>query len=121
MMNYTEMSDFEINKAVAVALGGKATTDNMGMAIYDMGDNPPLVVSQFMHSKGDFLPCNSWADAGQIIEKNGISITKFDHGMWLASSDAYWVDGDEWQIGGEASQNPLRAAMIVFLMMQESK
>ncbi|MBD8129416.1 phage protein NinX family protein, partial [Pantoea agglomerans] len=66
-MNYAEMSDFEVNKAVAVALGGVATTDYRGLAIYDMGESQPLVVSQCMHSKGDFLPCNSWADAGPII------------------------------------------------------
>ncbi|TKU04060.1 DUF2591 domain-containing protein [Citrobacter sp. wls830] len=64
--------------------------------------------------------CNNPADAWLIIQSNGISLVKYEHGMWLASSDAYWVDGVEWQIDGEAHSRPLRAAMIVFLKMQES-
>ena len=109
MANYSEMTDFEIDVAVAKIIHpGRKITNFAGEAVVWFGNLETRIVRY----------CKSWADAGPIIEKSGISISKFNHGMWLASSDAYWVDGDEWQIGGEANQNPLRAAMIVFLMMQ---
>ena len=41
-------------------------------------------------------------------------------GKWCAGRP-YWVDGCEWQLDTDVMEaNPLRAAMIVFLMMQES-
>lgn len=122
-MNYAEMSDFEVNKAVAVALGGVATTDYRGLAIYDMGESQPLVVSQCMHSKGDFLPCNSWADAGPIIAENQISLV-FDADLMI-EPPAHWVMCRHVNNNGDIAEHyaqpnkPLRAAMIVFLMMQE--
>lgn len=68
-----------------------------------------------------FDPCNSWADAGPIIEKHLICLAADvfaepqDGGRWVAQPAYGW--------GSERvrSDNPLRAAMIVFLMMQESK
>lgn len=110
-MNYRGMTDFEINKAVAVALGGVETTDYKGLAIYDMGESQPLVVSQCMHSKGDFLPCNSWADAGPIIEKENISLTCHQsRDEWAAIFNRHCM---------AANNNPLRAAMECFLMKKE--
>ncbi|MBD8181659.1 DUF2591 family protein [Pantoea agglomerans] len=122
-MNYAEMSDFEVNKAVAVALGGVATTDYRGLAIYDMGESQSLVVYQCMHSKGDFLPCNSWADAGPIIAENQISLV-FDADLMI-EPPAHWVMCRHVNNNGDVAEHyaqpnkPLRAAMIVFLMMQE--
>lgn len=92
-MDYSKLSDDEINNMVGRIVSQRFRTDY----------------------------CNDPAAAWQIIQRNGISLVKYEHGMWLASSDAYWVDGVEWQIDGEAHSNPLRAAMIVFLMMQESQ
>ena len=101
MTDYSKLSDFEINSAVS-------------MAVRSQAENPEskyVVINDY---------CNNPADAWPIIQSNGISLVKYEHGEWLASSDAYWVDGVEWQIDGEAHQNPLRAAMIVFLMMQDA-
>lgn len=67
-----------------------------------------------------FNPCNNPADAWPIIVENGITLA-FQDGNWWADNLAYWVDGVEWNIGGIIDKNPLRAAMIVFLMMKESK
>lgn len=115
-MNYAEMTDFEINKAVAVALGGVATTDYKGLAIYDMGESQPLVVSQCMHSKGDFLPCSSWADAGPVIQANSIGLIA----PFAGEEPGGWTAYDPLSKDTCASHDsPLRAAMIVFLMMQE--
>lgn len=92
-MDYSQLSDDEINNMVGRVVSQRFRTDY----------------------------CNDPGAAWPIIQRNGISLAKYEHGMWLASSDAYWVDGVEWQIDGETHPNPLRAAMIVFLMIQESQ
>lgn len=116
-MDYSKMSDFEINKAVAeIAINGDwllEPTDESPSWFFNHGAEGKNTVK---------LPdyCNNPANAWSIIQSNGISLVKYEHGMWLASCDAYWVDGVEWQLEGEAHPNPLRAAMIVFLMMNEA-
>lgn len=107
-MNYSGLSDDKINLHVFERLFGNIGEDRDMLRVWQ---------------QGKFQPCNSWVDAGPIIFKHGISIMK-DSGLhlWCATSKAYWVDGSEWQMGQEEMDaNPLRAAMIVFLMMQESK
>ncbi len=96
-MNYSEMTDFEINKAVASA------------CLNEWYDNGFCVVRCDDGGRNIFNPCNSWADAGPIIEQKRISLEFV--GMWRART----YEGIE----REANENPLRAAMIVFLMMKE--
>ena len=57
--------------------------------------------------------CNNPADAWPIIESNGIGMRKQQNGLWCATriGGAYPIYDDK----------PLRAAMIVFLLMQEEK
>ncbi len=115
-MDYSKTSDFEINLNVAYKLYAAGVVNKVLIP-----DTPNKVSGVQLIHKGEwcwFDPCNNPADAWPIIQRNGISIVKYGHGMWLASSDAYWVDGVEWQIDGENHPNPLRAAMIVFLQMQ---
>jgi len=100
MTDYSKLSDFEINEAVSMAL-----------------------VSQSKNPEAKYLAignyCNSWADAGPIIVENCISM------VWDCAEDAssaWWnaVDKfDDCRIQYQA--NPLRAAMIVFLMMNEGE
>lgn len=68
-----------------------------------------------------FDPCNNPADAWPIITGNYISLMYEESlGKWCAGKP-YWVDGCEWQLDIDViDENPLRAAMIVFLQMQES-
>lgn len=69
--------------------------------------------------------CDSWADAGPIISNNKISlhapsITK----TWMAEfagSDDDVNDGFHVDYFEHHHENPLRAAMIVFLMMKDSE
>ena len=110
MNNYIEITDFEINLAVA----------KLYLPYEHINENP--AIGNFVEW-GDgtrwnqFDPCNSWADAGQIIEREKINIEyRYDcNGFWLAG----FGPGK----GSKAflQKKPLRAAMIVFLMMQESK
>ncbi|WP_241622709.1 phage protein NinX family protein [Rosenbergiella australiborealis] len=101
-MNYQEMSDRHINCLVH------------DVFIREEQSSFGLILNVVRHPK-DY--CNSWADAGQIIQDNGINLmasTVVDSGglkEWEAMS--YEGNCHHW---GEL--NPLRAAMIVFLMMK---
>lgn len=116
--DYSKMSDFEINKCVAKIYGGFALT----LAVHN---EPPSGKS---FDPGRFDPCNNPADAWPIIVGNKISIVSLDK-KWLAAPVDTVIDGitGDSEVCFYASSdavfdaNPLRAAMIVFLMMQESK
>lgn len=121
-MDYSQLSDFEINVEVFEALHG-------GSPDYKEGDNGEMLLVSFEAEvvggdivevevvRGSFNPCNNSADAWPIITENKISI----YAAILGDSRGEW--------GAEASftehyhfhNNPLRAAMIVFLMMQDVK
>lgn len=104
-MNFEQMSDFEINQQVG-NVSGLATASE------------PVFKQVIRNSNGkEFDPCNSWADAGPIIQEHGIGLMPFknlDAAAWDVSSGILSAK----KINHE---NPLRAAMIVFLMMQGSK
>jgi len=61
-----------------------------------------------------FNPCNNPADAWPIIVENKISLfaIRYTESMWQAEHPITGIFKHE---------NPLRAAMIVFLMMQEAE
>jgi hypothetical protein len=119
-MDYSQLSDFEINAEVFEALHG-------GSPDYKEGDNGEMLLVSFEADvvggdivevevvRGSFNPCNNAADSWPIIAQNKISI----YAAILGDSRGEW--------GAEASftehyhfhDNPLRAAMIVFLMMQD--
>lgn len=108
-MNYEDMSDFEINKRVAEAVGMEISSDHSGAYVgvikRSMGSLP-----SYMHVNH----CNSPSDAWPIILENKITIFSpndtHDDSLWMAELDESHM----------FSANPLRAAMIVFLMMQEA-
>ena len=95
-MNYSGMSDDKINLYVFEIFFGKLGEDKDMVRVWQ---------------KGKFQPCNSWADAGPIIEKYGIGLKRQSNGVWVSTQP-----GGLWP---KYHENPLRAAMIVFLMMQE--
>jgi hypothetical protein len=89
MTDYSEMSDFEVNKAVAF---------HIGLTTYRNAE------------EGSFNPCNNPADAWPIIVKNRIHIDPplRDFHPWKADRGiAFQCQHD----------NPLRAAMVVFLKL----
>lgn len=103
--DYSKMSDFEINLRVA-----EIVVD------YDCISRLPYTDMSVHWGDGAnwhvFNPYNNPADAWSIIYQNGISIGIYGHGEWGAATINHChIDGT----------NPLRAAMIVFLKMQESK
>lgn len=91
MKNYEEMSDFEINCRVHAEV---------------------MQISELNSFKAKDY-CNNPADAWSIITNNFISVIPSTH------RDIWFADGQ----GGETTfdKNPLRAAMVVFLKMNEDK
>lgn len=123
--DYSKMSDFEINLAVAyIAIGSGG---------YDWSSDKKEVYLATMDG-GEFLPnayfnpCNNPSDAWQIIIDNKISIVSLDN-KWIAAPVDTVIDGitGDSEVCFYASYdavsdvNPLRAAMIVLLMMQDAK
>lgn len=109
-MEYSKLSDFEINKRVGIALGKELMPD-------DCQDFGLSVFPEVILRNGDIKDyCNDPADAWPIITKAKISLLSVDcidgSSSWLAKSKVCPSRGDS---------NPLRAAMIVFLMMQDVK
>ncbi|HDG1721659.1 TPA: DUF2591 family protein [Kluyvera ascorbata] len=108
-MDYSKMSDAEIGRRVAAALKLDGGSDYNGST---------LIVKNGVWATFD--PCNNPADAWPIIYRHKISI-EFDgddstepETTWCHARDMYRRCGINYQ------SNPLRAAMIVFLLMQES-
>ncbi|MEM7975225.1 DUF2591 family protein [Morganella morganii subsp. sibonii] len=105
MNKYRDKSDFEINKAVAVALGKVIGIRPDSNIIYLIGGDELI----------EFSPCNNPADAMPIIIENGISI------MANWGRDGEWAATYRISIYAENNENPLRAAMEIFLMMKDAE
>lgn len=103
-MSYSQLSDFEINQRVSNAIPGR-------FIFY-----PDYVWDSEWEKTFD--PCNKAADAWPIITDNKISIYAMSEadarGKWGA--EAFYPNG-----AYHFNDNPLRAAMIAFLMMQENQ
>lgn len=108
-MNYSEMKEHEINAAVGEAMGWNAKFIHQDDSVTFRDDLGRL--------RGRKNYCNSWADAGPIIQQNAISVgvrRPGESNEWIASAFL-----DVFPAVRYRHSNPLRAAMIVFLMMQE--
>lgn len=113
MVDYSKLSDFEINMKVAeivVDYDCISRLPQVGMSVY-WGDGANWHL---------FNPCNNPADAWPIIAENRIGIIPApENGWWKAAHRKVGSDSDPYHMTKDS--NPLRAAMIVFLMMQESQ
>lgn len=124
-MDYSQLSDFEINKRVCDVFwpdinkspecNNKTFPQNSSVVYMDNG---------YGGFSRDY--CNNPEDAWPIISGNKLSIINADD-KWLCIPEDTAVDGitgDDVQMiysgDGHIHANPLRAAMIVFLMMQDN-
>lgn len=125
-MDYSKMTDFEINSAVARAAG----LDGMMFFSVDSSfchgpiwDVPSGMTEDGIKiSRGNpFAPCNNAADAWPIIADRKICLAfdvfaePQDGGAWVASP-AYG-----YEVERVRHDNPLRAAMLVYLQLHEAK
>lgn len=102
MKDYASMSDQQINREVQKITG-----------IGCMSGNGVLIIADGRWRTFD--PCNNPADAWPIITGSMISIRPVgsDWQLWEAAG----MDG----MKADYDKNPLRAAMVVFLMMKEGE
>lgn len=121
MNKYRDKSDFEINKAVVIALGAHEVATDIFIdknRRYDF-DKPK---SQFF-----FDPCSNPADAMPIIIENKITVA-YDklYETWCAHAGSVMSDDSGWGYSIEPAinycdDNYYRAAMICFLMMKDAE
>ncbi|EBW8650381.1 DUF2591 domain-containing protein [Salmonella enterica subsp. enterica serovar Bredeney] len=107
-MDYSQLSDFEINKQVAIATGHKKFKGLGWQGTQE--DSCSAVIVRGPNKIGAFDPCNNPADAWPIIEKYRIS--------FLDQLTEWCVDAKG--VIPIFDPRPLRAAMIVFLLMQDA-
>lgn len=117
-MNYEQMSDFEINKLVAEAL---PFTQVVGTGEYPSVSESAVHVERKKFKYGNVEECgvdycNNPSAAWPIILENKIDIFFEDSSciaakLYLSLKEDICVE----------NRNPLRSAMIVYLMMQEQE
>tara|TARA_R110001599_G_scaffold60377_1_gene167876 strand:+ start:875 stop:1216 length:342 start_codon:yes stop_codon:yes gene_type:complete len=111
-MDYSELSDFEINSKVIHKI-----VNNGGMPSLEEIMQLPNSDEQTFVQWGNgcnwlqFDACNKWSDAGQLMEDNNIDLIFIENsdGEWSASKKHYESD----------NKNPKRAIAECFLMMKE--
>lgn len=115
MNKYTELSDFEINKKVAINFGGFA----LSLMVFDdrnevVKKNIPNIGSRVFT---EFNPCNNPADAMTIIIENKI-------GMNFVNDNIGWSAIHQCIIKGELEvygKRYYRTAMELFLLMKDAE
>lgn len=115
MKDYSAMSDFEINKKVAIELELKPYYEDGSYS-----NDGLSVVTRGPRCLGRWNPCNEPHQAWPIILSKGISLM-FD-GEWQACAGLTMDNGG--LIGWDyycSDAKPLKAAMIVYLQMMEAK
>lgn len=116
MNKYTELSDFEINKRVAIFIGFSCYYGD-GSYTNGLGSRAAIVKGKNNHGNfrlGEFDPCNNPSDAMPIVFENGISLISDwnEVGVWGATNQPWY---------SSENKNPLRAAMEVFLMIKDEE
>lgn len=116
-MDYSKLSDYEINKRVFMSITGAKPLG------YPHNADGRSVGNE---SNGEYRwydYCNNPADAWPIIFESEISLNSYS-GTWEASYEYDAPIGafgtDELVTKSVEGSNPLRTAMIAFLMKQES-
>ena len=105
-MDIQKASNFEINKAVAETFG-YVVKDQIGKNDFVFIENPDFDLG---HEGLNY--CNQWEDAGPIIQDNRISI----EATFYETSNTWSAHRLDHR---SINQNPLRAAMEVYLMMKQ--
>ena len=114
MSKYSELSDTEIDQCVAKLTG--INFDENGPCWFDYAHTD----SNGEPERHSYAPCNDPSDTWPIIFKNGISLLFNETQVGKYTAAGGESDGFKRQFE-VTDDNPLRAAMIVYLMMQEQK
>ncbi|MBO9090037.1 phage protein NinX family protein [Escherichia coli] len=112
-MDYSQLSDFEINKRVFKAIVGAKPLG------YPHNADGRSVGNEVNGNYRWYDYCNNPADAWPVIAKHQISICAYERNN-PGMKNEYWWEADRFCEFITVDNNPLRAAMIVFLMMQDA-
>lgn len=115
MVDYSKLSDFEINKRIALALGFDLYKDGKSC------QKNHVAIQEGRSGAFTMDWCNNPADAWPIIDENNITIIN-DHPeiRYAVNNLNAYRNGDNNNIV-KSDSNGLRAGMIVFLKMQDAK
>ena len=109
MKDYSKMSDFEIC--------GYVSMHEHGFSWIEFDDEMPSHVKCGNEGSPGFAIvevkdyCNNPSDAWPIIFENEISLVVVEDGVWVARFGSVF----------DESSNPLRSAMIVYLMIEDEE
>ena len=129
-MNYEDMSDFEINKAVLLIQDVDDDIESITCRNTKLKCINSVAIVKFkgIEEPARFNPCNNPSDAWPIIVENAISIQPVHDvaagGYYKLSEIKYWT---AWATNRQSvdsfteDKNPLRAAMICFLKMKDAE
>ncbi|QHJ82272.1 MAG: hypothetical protein [Bacteriophage sp.] len=116
MKDYSAMSDFEINKQVAIALELKPYYEDGSYS-----NDGLFVVTRGTLCLGRWNPCNEPHQAWPIIAGNKISLD-FDGDGYEPQQNAWCKASTQCgHVYYGIEKEPLRNAMIVYLQMMEQK
>lgn len=113
-MSWDSVSDFEINKAVAKlqGLNNIQPYDVQGLVSYEDVDYDTL---KYYMETVDY--CNSWADMGPVISEHRIMLNPYCANEDWKAEIPVGKNGIATTYARCYDTNPLRAAAIVYLMM----
>lgn len=118
MKDYSKMSDFEINSAVHnIALDLGYRLEFIGNGVVKWSNGAEVITTTYIGYQKNGLHdyCNNPSDAWPIIVENKIWIQPDMVG------DGFWHCMDCNDDIHAKDNNPLRAAMIVYLMMKDGE
>jgi hypothetical protein len=124
-MNYSDMTDFEINKLVVKALGFTLMPDSYYLPAFK-SRHPSSVWFTRQNEEYSLHDdyCNNPNDAWTIILESKIDLDWVLNGLCRAEFvdiDRLFDDSGELKDIACIDANPLRAAMIVYLVMNEDR
>lgn len=123
-MNYEDMSDFEINKLVVLAIDTDGDIESVTQRKSKLKciSNQALVKLKDIDDPEPFNACNNSSDSWSIVLENKIAILPNSQGDWLSYGWSKWNGKQDFSPRKEAiDKNPLRAAMICFLKMKSAE
>ena len=119
MKDYGKMSDFEVNKAVIAFSCAYADVDIVQHPHHADGVSVGLY-----RAYGDYYewfdPCNNPSDAWPIMKESLIGVTPDEDGVTMHFYGD-WTARAHCKNLQFTDKNPLRAAMIVYLMMKDEE
>ena len=122
MKDYGKMSDFEINKWIAIEL---APNGYIGINESTRSDSEVVITTENGEgcTKNSYVDyCNNPSDAWPIIFQNDIMLNpSCADSLWKAEQGLRVKPSGFYSVATAYDTNPLRAAMIVYLMMKDEE